>query len=190
MDVPVEPLRWRRLKRCEDTMVRDEIEAELQRLHADSFGWALVCCGRNHSEAEEILQVVYVKVLDGSARFSAKASFRTWLFGVIRRTALHQRRKFAVHNRLLGLLMMEPVASDVKRPDALLEGDVRSQHLNHCLGRLSSRQSDMLQLVYYHEMTIEQAAKVLNISLGSARTHYTRGKVNLARLLKEAEGER
>ena len=48
----------------------------------------------------------------------------------------------------------------------------------------------MLQLVYYHEMTIEQAAKVLNISLGSARTHYTRGKVNLARLLKEAEGER
>ena len=98
-------------------MVRDEIEAELERLHADSFGWALSCCARNRSEAEEVLQMVYLKVLDGSARFKGRASFQTWLFGVIRRTALHQRRTFAVRNRLRGLLLMQPIHADEKRPD-------------------------------------------------------------------------
>lgn len=171
-------------------MVRDEIEAELERLHADSFGWALSCCARNRSEAEEVLQMVYLKVLDGSARFKGRASFQTWLFGVIRRTALHQRRTFAVRNRLRGLLLMQPIHVDEKRPDALFDGDVRSQHIGQCLTRLSSRQREVLQLVYYHEMTIEQAANVMNISLGSARTHYARGKANLAYMLKEAEGER
>jgi DNA-directed RNA polymerase specialized sigma24 family protein len=32
-------------------------------------------------------------------------------------------------------------------------------------------------------MTIEQAATVMRISVGSARTHYTRGKERLAAML-------
>ncbi len=74
-------------------------------------------------------------------------------------------------------------------PESTLENSLRSKRLILALYGLSQRQSEVLQLVFYHEMTIEESAKVMQISLGSARTHYARGKSNLARLLKETDDE-
>ena len=55
------------------------------------------------------------------------------------------------------------------------------------LARLSSRQREMLHLVFYQDLTIEQAAQVIHIPVGTARTHYERGKANLRRLLAEED---
>ena len=48
-----------------DPMQIAELKAELERLHSASFGWALSCCRRNHADAEEVLQTVYLKILQG-----------------------------------------------------------------------------------------------------------------------------
>src|SRR2546423_8786391 len=64
-----------------------DFKAELERLHSASFGWALNCCRRDATEAEEVLQTVYLKILEGRARFRGESSLKTWLFAVIRKTA-------------------------------------------------------------------------------------------------------
>ncbi len=46
-----------------------ELKAELETLHSASFGWALSCCRRDRGEAEDVLQTVYLKILEGKARF-------------------------------------------------------------------------------------------------------------------------
>ena len=43
----------------------------------------------------------------------------------------------------------------------------------------------MLHLVFYQDLTIADAAEILGVSVGSARTHYERGKAQLRRLLGE-----
>ena len=71
---------------------RQQLEESLRDLHEASWGWALSCCHRQPQEADEVLQKTYLKVLEGKARFEGRSSFRTWLFGVIRRTAQEHRR--------------------------------------------------------------------------------------------------
>jgi RNA polymerase sigma-70 factor (ECF subfamily) len=45
----------------------------------------------------------------------------------------------------------------------------------------------VLQLVFYHGMTVEEAAAVMEVSVGSARTHYERGKKALAGQINEVD---
>jgi RNA polymerase sigma-70 factor (ECF subfamily) len=53
------------------------------------------------------------------------------------------------------------------------------------MASISERQRQVLELVFYHDLTIEQAARVMGIGLGSARTHYERGKHSLLQRLRE-----
>src|SRR3989454_9145614 len=70
-----------------------ELKAELEQHHTACFGWALSCCARDRGQAEEVLQTVYLKILEGKARFRGEASLKTWLFAVIRKTAATEYRR-------------------------------------------------------------------------------------------------
>ena len=168
-------------------MNKAELRRQLEQVHADCFGWAMACCRRDRDDAEELLQNVYLSVLDGRAQYDGRSSFRTWLFGVIRRTALWERRKAW----LRGLLLNREAES--LRPQAAAatdEGaaqDSRREHLVQSLGRIAAHQREVLQLVFYHELTVDEAAAAMGVSVGSARTHYARGKARLATLLGDSE---
>ena len=165
----------------------DEVELRLQleRVHAECFGWARACCRRNRDDAEEVLQTVYLKVLDGRARYDGQSSFRTWLFGVIRLTAASERRKAWLRGMLLmrEAVRLEPGTS--ARSDAEFERDSRCDGLADALTRLARRQREVIQLVFYHDLTVDEAAAVMGVTVGSARTHYARGKTRLAVLLSD-----
>jgi DNA-directed RNA polymerase specialized sigma24 family protein len=72
-------------------MTDSELRAALELHHSENYGWALNCCARSSVDAEAVLQTVYLKVLMGKARYHGKASFKTWLFAVIRRTTADER---------------------------------------------------------------------------------------------------
>ncbi|HZC76240.1 MAG TPA: sigma factor, partial [Ktedonobacterales bacterium] len=107
-------------------MSPEELEGELGRLHGAAFGWALACCAGDRSAAEDALQGSYLKILDGRARFDGRASFRTWLFAVVRHTALEQRRRRALA-RLLPLAALGFAADGRPGPAAALERSERTR---------------------------------------------------------------
>src|SRR5262249_19297138 len=168
------------------SMGQTDLRDELERLHPASFGWALWCCDHRREEAEDVLQTAYLKVLEGAARFDGRSSLRTWFFAVVRRTAWENRRRRWLREVLLGRwLRQNALVSDGL--DQQLECTGETQALRSSLAALPARQREVLHLVFYQELTIAEAAKVLGISLGTARTHFERGKARLRELLKHAE---
>jgi RNA polymerase sigma-70 factor (ECF subfamily) len=156
------------------------LRGELEKLHAASFGWALGCCRGRRAEAEDALQTAYWKILTGRARFDGRADFKTWLFAVIRKTAidLHRRavfRRWCLLESSVAVESLAPAAEPESSPDQLAMQDLFRQALD----ALPSRQREVLHLVFYQHMTVQQAADIMGVSVGSARTHYERGKRRL-----------
>ncbi len=157
-------------------MAPGEIETSLERLHHDGFAWALACCGRDREEAEDVLQASYLKILNGRARFLRRSSFKTFLFGVIRRTAAESRRRRAVREILLsGWARRRPAPAEAVPEERIA--------LLAALARLPRRQREVLQLVFYLGLTVDEAAETIGVSPGSARVHYERGKARMRELL-------
>ena len=157
-----------------------DIRSLLKEHHKESYIWALRCCRGNKDEAKEALQESYLKALEGRAKFNGQSRFKTWLFAVIKITVADMRRKRVIEEiknleigELLNRLTLRP------NHDAETETENIHEQLLKSLSELSPRQEQVLRLVFYHDFTIEEAAIIMGISVGSARTHYERGKNNL-----------
>ncbi len=147
------------------------------------------CCGRDRDLASDVLQEVYWKVLSGKARFDGRSSLRTWLFGVIRFTALEQRRVLS-----LRWLRSRPQEDAKDADDTAAEGPSpsesvadrqRAARLEAALAKLPARQREVLHLVFYEGLSLAEAAAIMTVSLGTASQHYDRGKARLHDLLKD-----
>jgi len=160
----------------------------LEQHHVAGYGWALSCCSGDPGLAEDVLQTVYLKILQGKARYGGRASFRTWLFSVIRKTAAEERRRSFV--RRLRLREYEQQTRQTAPHDSSGQGTDPSGEFSafqEAIAALPKRQREVLHLVFYQDLAVQEAAQVMGVSLGSARTHYERGKCRLRESLQRTE---
>lgn len=156
------------------------LEAEIAALHAASYGWALACCGRDPDAAADVLQQAYWKVLSGRAPFFGRSPLKTWLFGVIRLTALEHRRWRFFRGRVVSTAEpVEPPSPSSPRVDRQT-----AELLGRALAALPDRQREVLHLVFYEGLTVKEAAAIMAVSTGTASQHYERGKARLLQILQ------
>lgn len=157
---------------------REEWESLLKDLHNESYLWCLSCCNRDKEMAKDVLQTVYLKIYEGKAVFSGKAKFKTWLFSIIKYTTIDQLRKQGLRAEKLDAELQVESAQENE-----LNERERSFWFSKVLNKLSAQQREVLTLAFYHDLTLEEISLLLKISLGTARTHYERGKENFKKYL-------
>jgi RNA polymerase sigma-70 factor (ECF subfamily) len=150
--------------------------------HESLFRFALALGGRDQEEAMEVVQQTYVEVLEGRADPLGAERPKAFLLGVVRRVAASRRRRRSIWGRILRL---EPILTQAKPPDpeSSAATSERRDLVRQALAALPPRQLQVAALVFAEDLTLEEAARVMGVSLGSARTHYHRAKQRLARLL-------
>jgi RNA polymerase sigma factor (sigma-70 family) len=156
--------------------------AALEALHGQLFGWALSRCGYDETTAEDLMQQAYVEILSGRARFDNKSSLKTFMFGIVQNLA---RSRFRRQNTRLRLIQSYAGEQDTVHEDRY--GNLRQ--VWEAVESLPQRQRDITELVFVRELTVEEASKVMGVSVGTGRVHYDRAKKSLAEKLKALHPE-
>ena len=159
-------------------MNQTSLQQLLESHHREAYIWARQCCCFDSELAKDVLQLTYLKILEGKAKLNDAAKAKTWLFSIIRYTAVDELRKGG---------NMLPLAEDHELID--LPEEVDYTDYDAIIKLLPVMQQQVILMVFYQQMTIEQSAEVLQIQLGTARTHYARGKKKLKELILKSQTE-
>jgi RNA polymerase sigma-70 factor, ECF subfamily len=133
--------------------------------------------------AEDIVSEAFIEVWRQADRFEGRSSVSTWIMSIARFKALSVRRRRQEIE--LDEKVAETVADQYSNPEQiLLETDRRAQ-LRACLSQLSPDHREIIDLVYYHDKTIEEVAEIVGVPKNTVKTRMFYARRRLAQLLAQ-----
>jgi RNA polymerase sigma-70 factor, ECF subfamily len=140
---------------------------------------------RNETTAEDLISEVFLDVWRQAGRFEGRSAVSTWLLAIARFKALSAMR------RRPDVELDEETAGAIEDPSddpgVVLEKKDKSVQIRKCLTGLSAEHREIIDLVYYHEKSVEEVAEIVGIPENTVKTRMFYARKKLAELLK-AEG--
>jgi RNA polymerase sigma-70 factor (ECF subfamily) len=135
----------------------------------------------NEATAEDLLSEVFIEVWRDAARFEARAQVSTWLLAIARNKALSMLRRRPTDELDEDALVLVEDPSD--NPEAALQKSERSELLRDCLKQLSPAHREIIDLVYYHERTIDDVAEIVGVPQSTVKTRMFYARKRIGELL-------
>jgi RNA polymerase sigma-70 factor (ECF subfamily) len=139
---------------------------------------------RETALAEDLTSQVFLDVWRTADQFEGRSQVSTWLLSIARfkaLTALRQRR----HEDIDQEEMLE-IADHADTPEASLDRSSTSAILRACVAKLSPAHREIINLVYYHEKSVEEVGRIIGIPQSTVKTRMFYARKQLAELLKGA----
>lgn len=135
--------------------------------------------------AEDLAEDVFVEVLLHPKRFRFQCALKTWLFTIGHNKAVDFLRKTS-RLQVVPLDEAERLAEVSNLEDAVLDSEEK-RLLNGALGEISEDYRMALHLVYFEDLSHEEAARVMKKNRKQVENLVYRGKQSLRKIL-EREG--
>lgn len=146
---------------------------------AKLFGVALRILGER-SEAEDVLQEVYVTVWRKAADFDAsRASPMTWLIAIARNRAIDRLRASRQSRNMAPIEAASEVADAAPTADSALEGAESKARLHGCLGELAEHENKALRGAFFDGNTYEELAIRMKVPFGTMKSWIRRAMIKL-----------
>jgi RNA polymerase sigma-70 factor, ECF subfamily len=139
---------------------------------------------RNATLAEDLTSQVFLDVWRTARQFERRSQVSTWLLSIARfkaLTALRQRR----HEDIDQDHVLE-IADQSDTPETSLERNKTSAILRACIAKLSAAHREIINLVYYHEKSVEEVGAIIGIPQSTVKTRMFYARKQLADLLRGA----
>jgi RNA polymerase sigma-70 factor (ECF subfamily) len=139
---------------------------------------------RDESTAEDLISEVFLDVWRQANRFEGRSAVSTWLLAIARFKALSALRRRP--DEELDEEAAEAIEDTSDDPHAALEKKDKSAVIRKCLEKLSAEHREIIDLVYYHEKSVEEVAEIVGIPENTVKTRMFYARKRLAELLKAA----
>jgi len=165
----------RRLAAGDERAVGDLLAAYGQRLYA----YALRLTG-DPALADDVTQDAVVAAWRSARRYRGEGRLIAWLLGIVHHTALKaiRRRPQTISDQLERTL-----ASPADSPEDLAEAGQQAQSVRRALACLPAAQRLVLELIFYQGLSLEEAARVCRIPLGTVKSRLSSARKQLRGVL-------
>ena len=138
---------------------------------------------RNEATAEDLVSEVFLDVWRQAGKFEGRSAASTWMLSIARFKALSALRRKSEQE--LDDTMAETIVDDADDPQASLQKKDTGDVLRKAIGALSAEHREIIDLVYYHEKSVEEVAQIVGIPAATVKTRMFYARKKLGELLKQ-----
>jgi len=146
------------------------------------YNLALMRSGRRDL-AQDVVQETYLRAWRGLARFRGAAELTTWLY----RIAINVCHSYLKRESRKETEALMPELNAAPSAEAEFLKEERRNQVRSAIGRLPEIQADVLTLFYLREQRYEEIASILQLPLGTVKSHLHRAKKALRSQLEEIQ---
>ena len=139
---------------------------------------------RDATTAEDLVSQVFLDVWRTASQFQGRSQVSTWLLSIARfkaLTAMRQRRFEDIEQE-----DVRQIPDEADTPETSLDRSDTSEILRACVAKLSPAHREIINLVYYHEKSVEEVGQIIGIPQSTVKTRMFYARKQLAELLRGA----
>jgi RNA polymerase sigma-70 factor (ECF subfamily) len=139
---------------------------------------------KDTSMADDLVSEVFLDVYRGARGFKAKSQVSTWLLAIARNKALSAMR--ARLDEQLDDEMVTAIADPADNAETTADKHGRCAIVQRCLSKLSPLHREVLDLVYYHERSVDEVSQIVGIPVNTVKTRMFYARKRMEKLLETA----
>jgi RNA polymerase sigma-70 factor (ECF subfamily) len=163
--------------RSGDSVAFDEL-VERYQLRLFRFAYRLL---RDRAEAEDAVQETFVRAYRALNAYSPDGFFSSWIY----RIALNECRRRMRGYRPTVAIELAPPARNLPDPQQSILARERHRFVREALDTLPEHYRLVMVLFYFEELSVEEIAHTLGISVSAVKVRLHRGRERLAKILEQ-----
>jgi RNA polymerase sigma-70 factor (ECF subfamily) len=142
----------------------------------------------SQAAAEDVISEVFLDVWRQADRFEGRSAVSTWLLAIARFKALSSMRRKPEEE--LDEETAGAIEDSSDDPEVAVQKKDTGKMLRACMQQLSPEHREVIDLVYYHEQSVEDVARIIGIPEATVKTRMFYARKQMSELLKAAGVDR
>jgi len=124
-----------------------------------------------HQDADDVIQNTFIKVYKHIRKFKQDSKLYTWLYRIATNESITFIQKKRKHLKISGELNEITLMQQLKADD-YFDGNEAQVKLIAAIAKLPMRQKQVFNMRYYDDLSYNEIAEILEVSVGSLKASY------------------